>query len=269
MARILAQHGPGSTNADVHALARAIAAFAPGLLGYGLVAHLGRALYARGHGRVAASATVAGWVAVIVADIALVSAIARADTVPALALGNSIGMTVAGFLLGWALLRTARLRCAVSDVLRSSRSLHCIGSDGRSPHCEHDGLNRPARQHRNSSASRRRVHRHIRRHRRRGRPFRPERPARPSGEICLSSRTRTHTSPGTESISFWAPASGEWAGMSGHLSRIWPTATPASSCMDRTQQSRRSRSAVRVPRSYHWTSGQAWHRFTQRGPRSD
>jgi len=107
IARILAQHGPGATPMDVHALARAIAAFAPGLIGYGLIAHLGRALYARGRGRVAATATVAGWVAVIVADLALVGTLSRPDTVPALALGNSIGMSVAGLLLGWALLRVA------------------------------------------------------------------------------------------------------------------------------------------------------------------
>jgi putative peptidoglycan lipid II flippase len=106
-ARILAQHGPGATPDDVDSLARAIAAFAPGLVGYGLVAHLGRALYAHGRGRYAAAATVAGWVAVIVADLVFVAAASRDDAVPALALGNSVGMTVAGILLAVALTRTA------------------------------------------------------------------------------------------------------------------------------------------------------------------
>jgi putative peptidoglycan lipid II flippase len=99
VARILAQHGPSATAGDIHALSRAIAAFAPGLVGYGLVAHVGRALYARSQGRLAAAATVAGWLAVICADVVLVVLASRSDTVPALALGNSIGMTVAGLLL--------------------------------------------------------------------------------------------------------------------------------------------------------------------------
>jgi putative peptidoglycan lipid II flippase len=106
IARVLAQHGPGATRADVHSLARAVAAFAPGLVGYGLVAHLGRALYAGGRGRVAAAAIVVGWLSVIVADIALVATVARGDAVPALALGNSVGMTVAGALLLLAVTRS-------------------------------------------------------------------------------------------------------------------------------------------------------------------
>jgi putative peptidoglycan lipid II flippase len=99
IARVLAQNGPESTDADVTSLARAIAAFAPGLVGYGLIALLGRALYARGNGRLAASAIVTGWVAVIVADLALVTALSRGNAVPALALGNTVGMVVAGVLL--------------------------------------------------------------------------------------------------------------------------------------------------------------------------
>jgi putative peptidoglycan lipid II flippase len=88
-------------------LARAIVAFAPGLIGYGLMAHIGRALYAAGRGRASAVAQVTGWVAVIVAEVALVSAAGRRDAVAALGLGNSIGMTVAGVLL---LLMLARVR---------------------------------------------------------------------------------------------------------------------------------------------------------------
>jgi putative peptidoglycan lipid II flippase len=107
IARVLAQHGPGATTSDVNALARAIAAFAPGLIGYGLIAHLGRALYAHGRGRTAALATVAGWVAVIVADVIFVTAASQADAVPALALGNTVGMTVAGVLLAVALVQSS------------------------------------------------------------------------------------------------------------------------------------------------------------------
>ena len=42
--------------------------FAFGLPGYAAIAHLGRVLYASGHGRDAATATVIGWLTVLVAD---------------------------------------------------------------------------------------------------------------------------------------------------------------------------------------------------------
>jgi putative peptidoglycan lipid II flippase len=117
-ARVLAQNGPAATSTDVVALARAIAAFAPGLVGYGLVAHIGRALYARGRGRLAAGATALGWLAVIAADVAIVAVTPRLDTVPALALGNSVGMTVAGVLLLIGLARSAG-RDALAGVTRA------------------------------------------------------------------------------------------------------------------------------------------------------
>src|SRR5690606_18570049 len=41
--------------------ARSIVLFAPGLVGYGLIAHLSRVLYATGRGRAAATGTVVGW----------------------------------------------------------------------------------------------------------------------------------------------------------------------------------------------------------------
>jgi putative peptidoglycan lipid II flippase len=88
-------------------LARAIVAFAPGLIGYGLMAHVGRVLFAAGKGRASAIAQVTGWIAVIAAEIALVEAAGRRDAVAALALGNSIGMTLAGVLL---LITVARTR---------------------------------------------------------------------------------------------------------------------------------------------------------------
>jgi putative peptidoglycan lipid II flippase len=86
-------------------LARAVLAFAPGLLGYGFVAHLGRVLFACHRGRDSAAATVAGWLVVIGADLALVFTLPRDWTVAALALGNTAGMTVAGALLLAALVR--------------------------------------------------------------------------------------------------------------------------------------------------------------------
>jgi len=91
------QIGPGVSQPG--AFAAAITAFAPGLLGYGLVAHLGRALYAAHRGRPAAAATVAGWLVVVVADVVLVLRSDPASVVAALGLGNTVGMTVAGGLL--------------------------------------------------------------------------------------------------------------------------------------------------------------------------
>lgn len=89
--------GPGG--ADAGPLAAGLVAFAPGLLGYALVAHLGRALYAQHRGRAAAAAIVTGWAAVAVADVALVRAVTADRVEAALGWGNTIGMTIAGVLL--------------------------------------------------------------------------------------------------------------------------------------------------------------------------
>lgn len=104
---------------DPAVMARALIAFAPGLAGYGLVAHLGRALYARGHGRASAGAVVLGWLAVIVTDVLLVPAVDPDWAVAALGLGNTVGMTLAGALL---LAATAQVagRPALRGVARSA-----------------------------------------------------------------------------------------------------------------------------------------------------
>lgn len=95
VARVLVLGAPGQDR--VGALAQATRAFAPGLVGYGLLALLGRALYARGDARTPAAATVTGWLVVAVADVALVHV--GIGRVVALGLGNTIGMTAAGVLL--------------------------------------------------------------------------------------------------------------------------------------------------------------------------
>ncbi len=100
-------------------LARAVLAFAPGLIGYGFVAHLGRVLFACHRGRYSAGATVAGWLVVIGVDVALVFTLPRDWTVAGLALGNTAGMTVAGALLLIALVRV-RGRDAVAGLGRAS-----------------------------------------------------------------------------------------------------------------------------------------------------
>jgi putative peptidoglycan lipid II flippase len=96
-ALFLSPRSGGTVRPDV--LSAALVAFAPGLLGYGLVALLTRALFASGASRAATVATATGWLAVVAADVGLAAVLPPADRVAALAWGNSIGMTLAGVLL--------------------------------------------------------------------------------------------------------------------------------------------------------------------------
>lgn len=92
-------------------LARSIALFAPGLVGYGLVAHLSRVLYAAGRGRAAATGAVTGWLVVMVAQTALALAFPASWKLGGLALGSSVGMTAGGGVL---LVAVARSRGAAA-----------------------------------------------------------------------------------------------------------------------------------------------------------
>jgi peptidoglycan biosynthesis protein MviN/MurJ (putative lipid II flippase) len=95
LARVFESH-------DVHGasvLALALAAFAPGLVGYGISANLSRVLYARGRNRATALAIGGGWVLVIAADLVIVPFVAPRHVVPALGLGMSFGLTVSGLAL--------------------------------------------------------------------------------------------------------------------------------------------------------------------------
>jgi putative peptidoglycan lipid II flippase len=103
VARVLVQ-GVGA-GGDVRALSHGIVAFAPGLVGYGLVALLSRALYARHDARTPAICTVVGWLVVVVADVSLSLSMSAQSRVLALSLGNTIGMTVAAMLLLTGLVR--------------------------------------------------------------------------------------------------------------------------------------------------------------------
>ena len=106
-------------------LAVIFAAFAPGLVGYGLAANLSRVLFACGRSRVAAVALVAGWLVVIAADLAIVPAVPVRWVVPALGLGNTIGLTVAGLALV-AAVRSVR----GGNVLRGSGRAALAGLGG-------------------------------------------------------------------------------------------------------------------------------------------
>jgi putative peptidoglycan lipid II flippase len=117
-ARLLAAGVPGPERVDV--LMRGTFAFAPGLVGYGVLASVGRALYARGDGRTPAVATVIGWLVVAGLDVLLVAA-TDMDRVTALGLGNTGGMTVAGVLL------LGGLRRATPDALHGVAATAAAG----------------------------------------------------------------------------------------------------------------------------------------------
>ena len=105
VARLLVRGVPGPESSAV--LAAATTAFAPGLVGYGLLALLARALYARGDGRTPAVATVVGWLVVAGADVGLVVALPDVDRVVLLGAGNTVGVSMAGVLLLLGLRRAA------------------------------------------------------------------------------------------------------------------------------------------------------------------
>jgi len=114
LARVFESHSASAASI----LAVALAAFAPGLVGYGLSANLSRVLYARGRNRSPALAMSAGWVLVVVADLLIVPFVPRPRVVPALGLGTSIGLTVAGMAL-LVLVRRERGAAALAGVSRA------------------------------------------------------------------------------------------------------------------------------------------------------
>jgi len=95
--------------ADARQLAIALAAFAPGLVGYGLTANLSRVLYAAGRPRASALAVSGGWLLVIIADLLIVPFVPRSQVVPWLGVGTTIGLTASGVAL---LVLVRRLRGA-------------------------------------------------------------------------------------------------------------------------------------------------------------
>ena len=134
-ARIFVQ-GTGVPDADltVARLADTIVAFAPGLVGYGLVALLTRALYARGLWKEPTLAVVGGWLLTVAASFVLAAALPDTARGLALATAHSIGVLMAGLALIVMTLRSAgreSLRglatlgaaCVAADVLAVSAGL--------------------------------------------------------------------------------------------------------------------------------------------------
>jgi putative peptidoglycan lipid II flippase len=114
VSRLFASH-PGQATE----LALALVAFAPGLVGYGLVACLSRVLLADGRNRSAAAAMAGGWLIVIAADLIAVKMVTPRWVVPVLGLGNTAGMAVSGTALLTAV-RRARGHDALHGTLRAA-----------------------------------------------------------------------------------------------------------------------------------------------------
>ncbi len=114
LARVFESHDA----AGASVLALALAAFAPGLVGYGISANLSRVLYALGRNRATAAAVGGGWLLVIAVDLAIVPLVAPSRVVPALGLGMSFGLTVSGLAL-LILVRRARGALALHGVSRA------------------------------------------------------------------------------------------------------------------------------------------------------
>ena len=75
-------------------LIAALALFAPGLVGFGVIATMSRVMMALGRLKVAAVAVAGSWLVVIAADAVLAEIVPPRLVVAALALGNSVGQTV-------------------------------------------------------------------------------------------------------------------------------------------------------------------------------
>lgn len=115
--------------ADVGAMGPTLIAMAPGLIGFGLIAHVGRALYALERGRAAAAATVTGWLVVTAVMVVLGRLLSGSTVATGLGAANSVGMTVAGLGLLYALRRHAGSP-ALAGVGRSGAVVCLVSSAG-------------------------------------------------------------------------------------------------------------------------------------------
>jgi putative peptidoglycan lipid II flippase len=127
VARVVVLGAPGGVPPTD--LARGLATFAPGLIGYSLVALLSRALYAQGNARTPAAAVVAGWLVAIVADVGLALALPASWIVAAIGIGTSIGVTVSA---GWLLLALRRSAgpAALTGLMRATAAATAGGLAG-------------------------------------------------------------------------------------------------------------------------------------------
>lgn len=99
-------------------MARALVAFAPGLLGFALVYHLNRALLSIGRARAVGVGTAVGWAVVVVVAYTATRTVEPGWVVASVGAAHSLGMLVAAGLLLLAL-RRAEGAAALSGVLPS------------------------------------------------------------------------------------------------------------------------------------------------------
>ena len=118
-AAVPAAHLFASHPAQARQLALALAAFAPGVIGYGLIACLSRVLLADGQNRAAAVAMAGGWLIVIMVDVVAVKMVTAHWVVPVLGLGNTVGLVVSGIAL-LAAVRRARGGAALHGTTRAA-----------------------------------------------------------------------------------------------------------------------------------------------------
>lgn len=111
-------YATSATSGSATAMRGAILGFAPGLIGYSLLALLTRALYARGLWRAPTVCVVAGWVLAVVADLVLARLLPVSDRALALGAGHSVGVSLAGIGLVAATVRIAGAR-ALAGVVRT------------------------------------------------------------------------------------------------------------------------------------------------------
>ena len=116
--------GIADGGAGMRAMSTTITWLMPGLLGFALMFHASRALYALERGRSAIAANVAGWGTVAVATPVIAAALAPARhdpdaTLLALAQASSLGMLVGG-TVAVVLLRRAAGRAATAGLLRAA-----------------------------------------------------------------------------------------------------------------------------------------------------
>jgi putative peptidoglycan lipid II flippase len=104
VARIFAYDNGSVQEAQATSLGNGLVAFAPAAIGFAVLMHVGRVLYARHSGREVAVVTSAAWVVVAVTGVVLT---AQWDAVPALAAAMSVGMVVGAVVLVIVLSRAA------------------------------------------------------------------------------------------------------------------------------------------------------------------
>ncbi|WP_188037535.1 murein biosynthesis integral membrane protein MurJ, partial [Actinotalea sp. JY-7885] len=108
----------------VAAMAPTLTLLAPGLVGFGLLFHLSRVLFGLERSRASVVGVATGWLTVAAASVVAVVALANDDgdvvgTLSGLAVGSSVGMTVAGVVLV-ALVAGAAGRSAVAGLGRTA-----------------------------------------------------------------------------------------------------------------------------------------------------